>query len=73
MHLDIGRLESCDERTHTCPAGSAAADGGVGPCVTDQPESGCQTPRGEARTDLTAGLEWGSGDPYSAGGALERP
>lgn len=42
---------------------------GVGPCVTDQPESGCQAPRGGAQTDLTAGLELGAGDPHSAGGS----
>lgn len=42
---------------------------GVGPCMTDQPQSGCQDPRGEAQTDLTAGLERGPGDPHSAGGS----
>lgn len=42
---------------------------GVGPCVTDQPESGCQAPRGGAQTDLTVGLELGAGDPHSAGGS----
>ena len=42
---------------------------GVSPCMTDQPESGCQDPRGEAQTDLTAGLQRGPGDPHSAGGS----
>lgn len=66
--LDAGRWESCNERTHPCLAGSAAADGRSS--RTGSTREWMPGSQGSgAQTDLTVGLELGAGDPHSAGGS----